>query len=100
MKIYKFEITRQAKGKKITTDEIEVDEKPLTFITKSGRRISKGDIGKASGYYQSTCFLLENDLDSAANILIEVLVVKREKLQKDIKSIQEDIDFIMMNLSK
>lgn len=88
MKLYRFDLSTR-KGTRVLRKEIEVEEKPKTYIERraySSVRISKSDIGVVSGYYDSTLYLLEDDMEKAKAIFVESLKGKIELKQKEIEN--------------
>lgn len=70
MKLYIFKVSGWSRPPKLKMEEFEVEEKPKTYICK-GRRFSKEDIGKVSGYGFDECMLLENNPSKACEILLK-----------------------------
>lgn len=70
MTLYVFKASGWSKPPKLKMEEFEVEEKPKTYICK-GRRFSKEDIGKVSGYGFDECMLLENNPSKACEILLK-----------------------------
>lgn len=77
MIIYEFERTSLA-GKLFEIHEIEVEEKPKTYIGKY-TRISKDDIGKLSSHYGNRMYSLSNDPKPYIEAIKE-LIAKKIKL--------------------
>ena len=75
MKLYIFKASDWSRPPKLKMEEFEVEEKPKTYICK-GRRFSKEDIGKVSGYAFDECMLIENNPSKACEILL-----KRKELE-------------------
>ena len=75
MKLYIFKTSNWSHKPKLTMEEFEVEEKPKTYVCK-GRRFSKEDIGRVSGYAFDECMLLENNPSKACEILL-----KRKELE-------------------
>ena len=92
MKLYKFMLTTYGETK-ITKQVLEADEKPKTYSVFDGMwtsRVNKKDIGVASGYFEDTVILLEDDMEKAKEIFAESLKRKildeKESIEKKIKS--------------
>lgn len=92
MVLYKFELnTRKAE---ITVSEREVEEKPKIYVIKGNvfsMRVRKSDIGIASGYDKETVYLLENNVQKARDIFINMLNEKNESAKRRISDYENDI---------
>lgn len=70
MIIYRFSTWTFKKGKIFEAEEIEVEEKPKTYVSKRCR-INKNEIGKLSSHYGNEMYLLENKPEIYINAMIE-----------------------------
>lgn len=80
MKLYKFTLSTW-RSTEVSRTVLEVEEKTKNYIERraySSVRISKSDIGVVSGYYDSTLYLLEDDMEKAKAIFAESLKGKIE----------------------
>ena len=75
MIIYEF-TTWCANGEMFCIKEVEVEEKPKTYITKSRMRINKSDINKLSSHYGNQMYRLDKD----PRPYIEAMVNKQKKI--------------------
>lgn len=96
MELYRFDLSTW-RDVKITKIVLEVEEKPKTYITneRCKQRIPKSEIGVASGYSNERVYLLEDDMEKAKSIFLEVLngKIKGEKrrIENTIKCCNENI---------
>lgn len=94
MKLYLFK-TSNFFGSRLEMEEFEVEEKAKTYVCK-GRRFRKDDVGQATGYENTECFLLENNPAKAC----EVLLYYREMELKGIKTQLSKKEAQIENLKK
>ena len=87
MKLYRFDLSTW-RSVKITKTVLEVDEKPKTYIPNERwkQRIPKSEIGVASGYSNKRVYLLEDDMEKAKSIFLEVLKGKIESEKRKIET--------------
>ena len=97
MKLYKFVLDTYGETK-ITKQVIEAEEKPKRYSAFDGMwtsRVNKKDIGVASGYFEDTVILLEDDMEKVKEIFAENLkrkiLVEKESIEQKIKSGNERI---------
>ena len=91
MKLYKFVLTTYGETK-ITKQVLEAEEKPKTYSVFDGMwtsRVNKKDIGVASGYFEDTVILLEDDMEKAKEIFAENL---KRKISVEKESIEQKIN--------
>ena len=91
MKLYKFMLTTYGETK-ITKQVLEAEEKPKTYSVFDGMwtsRVNKKDIGVASGYFEDTVILLEDDMEKAKEIFAENL---KRKISVEKESIEQKIN--------
>ena len=98
MKLYRFNLSSW-RDTKITKTVLEVEEKPKTYITNEGwkQRIPKSEIGVASGYSNEIVYLLEDDMEKAKSIILEVL---KGKIESEKRKIENTIKYCNDNIAK
>ena len=98
MKLYRFELSTW-RDTKITRIVLEAEEKPKTYIVKNRwtQRISKSDIGIASGYSNEIVYLLEDDMEKAKSIFLEAL---KGKIESEKRKIENTIKYCNENIAK
>lgn len=95
MKLYIYRLW----GGKFSCGEVDVEEKPKTYIVTrgsefgyEGQRIRKGEIGVLSGYRRDTVILTEKDKKEAVEMLIRrqesAVESCRERLEREEKTLE------------
>lgn len=90
MKIYEFS-TWNTNGKMYTVKEIEVEEKPKTYIAR-GIRINKDDIDKLQYSYGNRMFRLDNDPKPYIEAIVELKRRNMESAAERLKQATADFD--------
>ena len=86
MKLYKFETTWKEKG--FYVEEIEVEEKPKTYILPKHfieTRLKKDEIGKLTGCLKNRMYCLENN----PKIFIKAMIDRRNN---NISSLEKELN--------
>lgn len=97
MKIYEFRHKFWSVGKPYSVEEIEVEEKPKTYVTKYNR-ISKDSIGQIDRF--GTMRLTENNPMLYLEKLLNLKLSELEKLKQEELRKEEQIDKIKKEMEK
>ena len=90
MIIYEFS-TWGSNGKPYTIKEVEVEEKPKTYIAR-GIRINKDDIGKLQNNYGNRMYRLDNDPKPYIAAMLNHKKYIMEQVTENLKRATADFD--------
>ena len=90
MIIYEFS-TWCSNGKPYTIREVEVEEKPKTYISR-GIRVNKDDIGKLQNNYGNRMYRLDNDPKPYIEAMVELKSRNMESATERLKQATADFN--------
>lgn len=91
MIIYEFS-TWCTNKKLFGVNEIEVEEKPKTYISKNGNRINKNDINKLQNSYGNRMYRLDNDPKAYIEAMINRKKCIMERYTESLKQATADFN--------
>lgn len=90
MIIYEFS-TWSSNGKPYTIEEVEVEEKPKTYIAR-GIRVNKDDIGKLQKHFGNRMYRLDNDPKPYIEAMVELKRQNMESATERLKQATADFN--------
>ena len=88
MKLYRF---RKSYRTAFVVEEIEVEEKPKTYIG-SHTRINKEEINKLSSHYGNEMYCLDNDPKIYIEAVLRMCKNNVETIEKRLKEAKEEVE--------
>ena len=88
MKLYEF---RKSYRTNFVVEEIEVEEKPKTYVSRH-TRINKDEINKLSYHYGNTMYCLDNDPKRYIEAVLEMNKKTVEELEKRLSKAKEEVE--------